>query len=70
MITDDIVTRLRAMDMWCWHNDHHKISECPDCSERHEAAEEIENLRAELVAVRFRLEEVSRERDRWMTQSL
>lgn len=43
---DDIVTRLRAMDMWCWHNAHHNISECPDCAERHEAADEIERLRA------------------------
>lgn len=81
-MTDDIVTRLRAMDMSCWHNAHHNISKCPDCAERHEAADELERLYAQIDSEdaqayralrrlydneRERANELLEERDHWRT---
>ena len=55
-MNDDIVTRLRAK----------YLGQLPICTE---AADEIERLRADNEAIKNRLEEISRECDRWMSQT-
>ena len=62
-MTDDIVTRLQAMIQWC------EIPRCEGCEVETEAIDEIKRLRVEIKTLKASIEEVSRERDRWMGQT-
>lgn len=57
--TDDIVTRLT----------HEGCYEMSCAILRGDAVHEIERLRIENATLRSRVEEVARERDRWMSQT-
>ena len=63
-MTDDIVNMLRR------EYDYFNNDGVGDYELLTFAADEIERLRAELATMRLSLDEVSRERDRWMTQAM